>query len=349
MIMKHISRPALAEVAIIKVLILSAAIMALLMFSHSTAVMAQAPETEKIVFVSKRDGNAEIYIMNPDGSEQVNLTQHPAEDYDPAWAPNGKQILFSSNRGKVFDLYLMDTDGSNVRKVFKSSAYRWAPTWSPDGKQIAYAQTNPGKAQLLFGARFAALADLTLYIATPNGTSVEKLTKGTTPSWSPDGHEIAFVVGGLKHTPLGLFDLQTRTKKTLLAKEKPWITSPAWSPQGDKIAFGKLDGAGFNEQGFLTFQKGTIYTVNRDGTGLLQVPGELSAYNATWSPHGNQLIYNARAESFQLYKTDLKGGNPTQLTHEGDNLRPDWFNPNALTISPAMHSLTTTWGKIKAN
>lgn len=201
MIMKHISLWARSEVAIIKVLILSAAIMALLMFSHSTAVMAQAPETEKIVFVSKRDGNAEIYIMNPDGSEQINLTQHPAEDYDPAWAPNGKQILFSSNRGKVFDLYLMDTDGSNVRKVFKSSAYRWAPTWSPDGKQIAYAQTNPGKAQLLFGARFAALADLTLYIATPNGTSVEKLTKRSMPSWSPDGHEIAFVVGGLKHPP----------------------------------------------------------------------------------------------------------------------------------------------------
>ena len=74
--------------------------------------MPKPPETEKIVFVSKRDGNAEIYIMNPDGSEQVNLTQHPAEDYDPAWSPNGKHIVFTSDRTEgVFDLYLMNPDG----------------------------------------------------------------------------------------------------------------------------------------------------------------------------------------------------------------------------------------------
>ena len=93
----------------------------------SVGVWAEALETEKIAFVSKRDGNAEIYIMNPDGTEQVNLTQHPAEDYDPAWFPDGKQILFSSNRaGRFFDLYLMDADGGNVQ-TWGFSTFRHAP------------------------------------------------------------------------------------------------------------------------------------------------------------------------------------------------------------------------------
>ena len=57
-------------------------------------LFAQAPTTPKILFTSARDGNSEIYIMNPDGSEQVRLTQHPAIDQQPVWSPTGEQILF---------------------------------------------------------------------------------------------------------------------------------------------------------------------------------------------------------------------------------------------------------------
>ena len=62
-------------------------------------VFAKAPTTPKILFTSRRDGNYEIYMMNPDGSEQVNLTQHPAIDLQAAWSPTGEQILFVSDRG----------------------------------------------------------------------------------------------------------------------------------------------------------------------------------------------------------------------------------------------------------
>ena len=329
--------------------ILSYAISALFLFSHNVNVWAQVPETEKIAFVSKRDGNAEIYIMNPDGSEQTNLTQHPAEDYDPAWSPGGKQILFSSNRDGPFDLYLMDADGKNLQKVFKSSKYRRGPTWSPDGKWIAYTQANPQKAILLFGARFVPSTELTLYIATVTGQAAEKLTDGFDPSWSPNGREIVYVMGGRKQTPLGIFDLQTRTRDILLPKEVPWILDPTWSPQGDKIAFTKLNGAGFQAQGFLTFQKGTIHTVNLDGMSLEQITDKLSSYNPTWSPQGDELIYNARSGTLQLYKMKLDVGISTQLTHDGSNSSPDWLNPNTLAVSPSVHSLTTTWGKIKTD
>ncbi len=97
-----------------------------------------APKSGKVAFVSNRSGNWDIWTMNPDGSQQVNLTQHPAADFDPVWSPTGDQILFNSNRDGDRDLYLMDADGKNVRKVFAKSANRLYPTWSPDGKQIAY-------------------------------------------------------------------------------------------------------------------------------------------------------------------------------------------------------------------
>jgi Tol biopolymer transport system component len=332
-----------------KFTILSYAISILLASSDSTAVWAEAPETSKIVFMSKRDGNPEIYIMNPDGSEQVNLTQHPAADYQPAWSPNGKHILFSSDRDGIFDLYLMDADGTNVRKVFTNSKYRWEPAWSPDGKRIAYAQGDPGKAKLQAGLRFVPYADLTLCIATANGDSVRKLTEGFNPSWSLDGQQIVYVVGGLKHMPLGIYDLRKHSKDTLLLKEMPWAFDPVWSSRDNRIVFTKLNDAMFNGQGFLAYRSGTIHTVNSDGTGLHQITNEEdNAHAPTWSPHSDELIFSMRVGFPQLFKSDQDGHNATQLTDDGSNTSPDWFDP-FYSVLPSVPLLTTMWGKIKTD
>ena len=68
---------------------------ALILLSLSvSSIFADAPKTAKIAFTSTRDGNAEIYLMNPDGTEQVNLTQSRNHQVGPAWSPTGKHILF---------------------------------------------------------------------------------------------------------------------------------------------------------------------------------------------------------------------------------------------------------------
>ena len=100
----------------------------------------------KIIFGTDRDGNRELYLMNLDGSEPVNITNHRADDVSGAWCPTGEQILFASDRDRreSWDLYLMNADGQNVRPVFEKSAAKSDPTWSPDGTQIAYRRTVRG-------------------------------------------------------------------------------------------------------------------------------------------------------------------------------------------------------------
>ena len=320
------------------------ALSAFLIFAPLSAVLAKVPETPKIVFTSRRDGNFEIYIMNPDGSDQINLTQHRARDSAPVWSPTGEQILFTSDRGGIEDLYLMDADGTNVRQVFKKLIGREFPTWSPDGKALAY-------------HRFHTFS---IYTASLDGKDEEELGDGLWSAWSPNGSEIAFMTGKFAWADNGnlripkvrvqIINLQTHVEEKLLPGGI-WMFDPAWGPDSAQIAF-SWDGA--IEKGKEVGRTMGIYVVNRDGSGLRKIidAGDRPAavFNPTWSPDGNELIYDKGVGGVRdLFKVALDGGVPEQLTRrQADNFNADWFDPAfALPVSPQPSLLTTTWGKLK--
>ena len=304
-----------------------------LMFASVYPVDAQAPRTEKIAFSSKRNGNWEIYLMNPDGSQQERLTRHSAGDYSPVWSPTGKQILFTSDRDGVRDLYVMDADGSHVRRVFGKSARRSEPTWSPEGDRIAFHAETP---------------QWSIQTATIHGGNVNQVAlaewRGGNPSWSADGNEIAFVgnVGGTRR--ILIVKLGSGGVRTFLPKEKSWMYSPAWSPEGDKLAF--------NWYKWDIGDKSAIFVANRDGSRLKQIgKAALGAYSPAWSPEGDKIVYTEEAvdKDRQIVVIDVVTGRKKQLTHRGLNITPSWFNPKNLSVAPEPHLLTTTWGKIKAD
>ena len=300
-------------------------------------VLAKAPDTAKIAFASSRDGNREIYLMNPDGSEQINITNHRANDINPVWSPTGEHILFASDREQkawgTWDLYLMDPDGSNVQKVFDKWKIRTGPTWSPDGKRIAYS--------------YGEIGNTLLYIGTIDGKDEERVAIGYSSAWSPDGTEIISCSGALDK-PRRFSLLKVRTNRQTFfpfPKEPMWVRGPAWSPNGDKLAFSwHIDG----------FREEAIYVVNRDGTDLQEIVGALTtrATDPIWSPDGTELLYTKINKNIglQTFKVALDGGKPVQLTHKGWNYTGSWFDPAyALPVSPQPQLLTTIWGDVKKN
>ena len=102
------------------------------------------PGPARIVFQSNRDGNSEIYSMNPDGSAQTRLTDHPAGDENPRISPDGTKIVWTSNRDGNAEVYSMNVDGTNVRRLTENAAADTQPTWSPDGTRIAFVSTRGG-------------------------------------------------------------------------------------------------------------------------------------------------------------------------------------------------------------
>ena len=308
-----------------------------LAFIYVGSVDAAAPTTAKIAFTSNRDGNYEIYIMNPDGTGQKNLTRHRASDVQPAWSPTGKEILFVSNRDGRPDLYLMDADGRNVRKVFKNRKLRTAPAWSPDGEQISYCRTE---------------AVRELYIASLD----QKDERQVAPvgkydgysSWSPNGTQIVFGAPSGRRdmsTRIHIFNLDSRKKEVVF--EDPishFMGTPAWSPLDDRIAFS-------------WFQGGTsaIYITESDGDNPEKVigpPPGSSTSHPEWSPDGNELVYEQYKQQNNdrhIYVMNLNKREPEKLTRKGINFFADWFDPAyALPVEPQPQLLTTVWGKIKS-
>lgn len=86
------------------------------------SVWGKAPATAKIVLASVKGDNQEIYTMNPDATQQVNITRHKALDTSPVWSPTSKQILFVFDRDGMGDLFFTETAYINVslKKVLAS-------------------------------------------------------------------------------------------------------------------------------------------------------------------------------------------------------------------------------------
>ncbi|MYK16892.1 hypothetical protein F4055_01815 [Candidatus Poribacteria bacterium] len=321
-----------------KKIIVIGVVVLILSVIQTEAFAGKAPTTSKILFTSVRDGNYEVYIMNTDGSHQVNLTQNRADDFQAVWAPTGEQILFVSDRdGGTHDLYLMNPDGSDIRRVFKRKRRinRSNPSWAPDGKQIAYSVRDWNCSRSI------------IYIATlGKEKEMEFVMDATDPAWSPDGSGIACSI----EERLTFVNLRTRARKQFLPKKAiQWQRHSSWSATSHQLVFSgnnhavPVDRQQRNEW----MDKNTIFIINRNGTGLRQLVDEAGPY--AWSPElspdGREVLYTQGINgAHQILKINVHSGRRTRLTDNIWNFGGDWFDPEyALPVAPQPYLLTTTW------
>jgi hypothetical protein len=134
-----------------------------------------------IAFRSHRNGDAEIYVMDADGSDQTNLTNyHSNDDWSPAWSPDGAHIAFASMRPEGEGIWVMQADGSNPRPVATPSGVNDYPTWSPDSQRIAW---NCTFGRFLYGR----VADFEICVVKADGTGLAQIAScaegGHFPDW----------------------------------------------------------------------------------------------------------------------------------------------------------------------
>ena len=311
--------------------------LALMVASDSTA---QGFESQ-IVFSSNRDGDWDIYSMDANGDNLLQLTDHPASDEDPACSPDGRRIVFRSERDLTPDLYVMDSDGGNVIRLTQDNFGEGRPSWTPDGKKIAFSSF-----------RFV-VGNGEIYVTGPDGNNPINLTnhkwQDVRPSWSPDGSKMAFESyrdGGF-NTPHHIFVMNangTERRNLTCDTHLQRNGSPSWSPDGRKIAFNSF-------RHFVPApSRNDIFLITADGKELEQLTdGPRSSRSPVYSPDGTKVAFvSNRDGDHNIYVMDIDGKNAVKLTRTPpgvDNSSPSW--PHGGLAVTRTGKLPISWGELK--
>ena len=282
----------------------------------SARAYAQQPggPPASIVFHSARDGhsNNQIYVMNPDGSNQVRVTNDLASDGDPDPSSNGQNIVFTSNQPGNNDIFVRDPRGVMTNLTNNLANDEWA-RWSPNGKQIVFDSNRDG-----------GVFEIYVMNADGSGTAT-RLTDppvlGRYASWSPDGKQLVFRRG------IDIYVMSSDgsgTPTPLTSETAPsFAQMPVYSPDGRYIAF-------------MSFREGYCSVFRMDADGGEQVnltpkdPGDPStswcSRAPSWSADEQEIFFTSFRPSTsgqsEIFVMNMDGTNVRQLTDDGVSSSP---------------------------
>lgn len=260
----------------------------------------------RIAFEAVPDMNFEIFSMNPDGTDQINLTNNPATDASPSWSPDGTKIAFETGRDGDREIYVMNANGSDAVRLTYSSGFDGDPSWSPDGTQILFRSARDGNDEI--------------YVMNADGTNPVRLTNDTypesSPVWSPDGQHIAFQAEPeANNTDVYTMDPDGQNQDQLTTN--PTVDGlPDWLPDGSQILFFS-DRDGNRE----------IYSMKPDGSDQTDISNSPSTedWSPAASPDGTKIVYQVGGFPLHLFVMNADGSGAHQLAGVGEtNAGADW-------------------------
>jgi len=312
----------------------------LLIFSLlCTQLMAVGQE---IVYVSRKDGTSDIWVINSDGSFKKNISSISHDplglyiEEEPKWSPDGQQIVFRSNKSGVYNIWIMNSDGTGDYNLTESSLAEQGPCWCPDGTKIYFARNTKYSS----GKGCSPCPYWEIYVIDLITMNETRLTfnnyREMSPRVSPDGTKIAYVKSErpfdcCNPTDIWIMNSDGSNQNLLIGQgdwKYEWVQS--WGRFNNKILFSKQFDCGYswcNEIVYIDPDNPMDFnrvTINNVGD-----------WPCAFSPDGQKILFATnRTGNFDLFIIDIMGiGEPVPLTNEPwDELYGDWKSSHSLKV-----------------
>jgi len=252
--------------------------------------------------------------MNADGSDQRNLTNHPADDFDPDWSPDGTRLAFVSNRNGQPQIYVMDASGSNLRQLTRESG-GLSPRWSRDGRSIAFSRGGSIALMDTEGNNQRVVME-----AKPETTAPACQAGSFIGGWAPDDDAIIYYSASVSRQEGQVCTIKPDGSelRVVVAEPSTYQVEPAFSPKGSLIVYRAIIG-GVHDIWVLDLTTGQRTNITADP----QVDIE-----PAWSPDGEWIVFGTLERgqpNFDLYVMRRDGSDRRRLTdHPAKDAYPSW-------------------------
>lgn len=265
----------------------------------------------KIIFVTTRTGNKEIWMMDYDGGNQRAVTRYNSISTTPSVSPDGTKVAFTSfvrNKPEILVHSLLT--GRRLPFYNQDASMNATPSFTPDG------------GTMLFSSTAGAGGFAQIYACSSDGRNLRRVTSvravEVEPKVNPKNPtEVVFVSG--RSGPQQLYRMNIEgTDVSRLTSGEGEASNPAWHPEGQHIAFAWT--RGFEPGNFNLF---VMHVASRRLDQLTHGVGRNE--NPTWAPDGKHLVYSSkRGGQTQIYSMLADGTQVKQLTTQGENTMPVW-------------------------
>lgn len=307
---------------------LSKFLFAVFVYTALNTNLAHASSSQKIIFTSDRDNDDEIYSVDRDGTNQVNLTNSPLSSDNSAYvSPDGTKIAFLSDRDGGTDIYAMNIDGSGlIRLTETTSNAETMSYWFPDNSKILYtARANEDPFDYTWN----------LYVMNADGTNKiqvasNAVARETYPSVSPDGQKIVYAKIDNAGVPQVHLVNTDGTGEMQVTNDANNHSNLMFSGDSTKIAYASNDSSALPIlTSFYT------YNLNTSQTEKIIDSSTVRPIISNWTPDNQYIIANGNfsstnVEDYNLYITPPTPGSSLvpigDLPNLSDGSDPQYYS-----------------------
>lgn len=258
--------------------------------SRRNSLPVVSPDGLRVAYVSKRTGvAADVWMINADGSQPVQLTAGDGPESQPQWMPDGHRVAYQANRGDAAGLWAVDIATRREAPLFDASRLRGRAARRPAGQMGEFALA-PSMTQAALTMLLPPLANRVLYLSPfPDFAPVRLSDPGLSvgyPAWAPDERAVAVEIKEGASTHAGVIDLPGgRLRQLTNERGQTWVRS--WSPDGTRIAAAVLREGAWS-------LRWIDATTGEQATITPPSPPRVYVRYPAWSPKG--AVYFERAE-----------------------------------------------------